>query len=255
MKVAVLGFGRMGGWFADNLKADCAVAVLDTDSAKTKNAKGVKVLLKYEDLAAFAPDVLINAVNHNSTFEAFDEAIKYVSDKCIIGDVAAVKDGLSEYYSLKNRKFFSLHPMFRPADNHDYSSEFAVIINESDSSMRDYFTKYFDSFKIKIYQYSFEEHDEMTASALAVPFISSMVFASCTKLENVPGNTYKKHMDITRSLMSEDDYVLAEILFNPKALAEIEKINSKLSYLTHIIKAEDFDEVHKFFENLRSNIK
>ena len=55
--------------------------------------------------------------------------------------------------------------------------------------------------------------------------------------------------------MSEDDYVLAEILFNPKALAEIEKINSKLSYLTHIIKAEDFDEVHKFFENLRSNIK
>jgi len=71
----------------------------------------------------------------------------------------------------------------------------------------------------------------------------------------VPGNTYKKHMDITRSLMSEDDYVLAEILFNPKALAEIEKINSKLSYLTHIIKAEDFDEVHKFFENLRSNIK
>jgi len=99
MKVAVLGFGRMGGWFAENLKADCEVAVLDSDSAKTKNAEGVKVLSKYEELASFSPDVLLNAVNHSSTFEAFDEAIKYVSNKCIIGDVAAVKDGLSEYYS------------------------------------------------------------------------------------------------------------------------------------------------------------
>ncbi|MBP8081938.1 MAG: prephenate dehydrogenase [Spirochaetes bacterium] len=255
MKIAILGFGRMGGWFAENLKDSCEVAVLDSDPSKTKTVKGVKLLSKYEDLSSFAPDVLINAVNHNATLEAFDEAIKFLPESCLIGDVAAVKDGLSEYYSLKKKKFFSLHPMFRPVENHDYSSEFAVIINESDPAMKDFFRKYFTSFSIKIYEYSFEQHDEMTASALAVPFISSMVFASCTKLENAPGNTYKKHMDITRSLMSEDDYVLAEILFNPKALAEIEKINSKLSYLTHIIKAEDFDEVHKFFENLRSNIK
>ena len=44
MKVAVLGFGRMGGWFAENLKADCEVAVLDSDSAKTKNLIQAAVL-------------------------------------------------------------------------------------------------------------------------------------------------------------------------------------------------------------------
>ena len=255
MKIAVLGFGRMGGWFAANLADSAEVAVFDIDPSKYAGVKGVKAFSGIDEIGAFCPDILINAVNHNATFDAFDSVLPVLPPSCVIGDVAAVKNGLSEYYSRNKRKFFSLHPMFRPDEGHDYSGEYAVIIGESDPAMKEFFRKYFSSFGIRLFEYCFEDHDEMTASALAVPFISSMVFASCARIGEAPGTTYKKHMDITRSLMSEDDYVLAEILFNPKALAQIEKINSKLSYLTHIIKAEDFDEVHKFFQNLRSNIK
>jgi len=47
---------------------------------------------------------------------------------------------------------------------------------------------------------------------------------------------------------------LAEILFNPYTVRQIELINSQLSYLTHIIKDRDRDEMDKFLGKLRTNI-
>ena len=72
---------------------------------------------------------------------------------------------------------------------------------------------------------------------------------------DAPGTTFKKHMEIARGLLSEDDYLLSEILFNPYTLKQIESINSQLSYLTHIIKARDFEEMEKFLLKLRENIR
>jgi len=62
-------------------------------------------------------------------------------------------------------------------------------------------------------------------------------------------------MEIAKGLLSEDDYLVSEILFNPYTLKQIESINQQLSYLTHIIKDRDYDEMNKFLGKLRSNIK
>ena len=62
-------------------------------------------------------------------------------------------------------------------------------------------------------------------------------------------------MAIARSLLTEDDHLLAEILFNPHSLAELAKITSRLEFLKHIIKAQDGDEAREFFRRLRENIR
>lgn len=36
------------------------------------------------------------------------------------------------------------------------------------------------------------------------------------KHQEAPGTTFKKHMAIAKGLLSEDDYLLQEILFNPR---------------------------------------
>ena len=81
-----------------------------------------------------------------------------------------------------------------------------------------------------------------------------MVFAACMKNQKAPGTTFKKHYEIAKGLLSEDDYLLSEIMFNPHTLGKIETINQRLSYLTHIIKAKDFEEMQKFINKLRDNI-
>ena len=92
------------------------------------------------------------------------------------------------------------------------------------------------------------------AYSLATPFASTMVFAACMKRQDAPGTTFKKHIAIAKGLLSEDDRLLSEIMFNPYTIRQIELINSQLSYLTHIIKGKDYEEMTKFLEGLRENI-
>ena len=73
------------------------------------------------------------------------------------------------------------------------------------------------------------------------------------KLE-APGTTFKKHMSIAKGLMSENDYLLSEILFNPYTLPQVEQIREKLSYLIEVIKDRDSESLHEFFTELRKNI-
>ena len=81
-----------------------------------------------------------------------------------------------------------------------------------------------------------------------------MVFAACMKKQEAPGTTFRKHLDIAKRLLSEDDHLLAEILFNTHTIRQIEEINSRLAHLTHIIRGRDFEEMQKFLNRLRDNI-
>ena len=62
-------------------------------------------------------------------------------------------------------------------------------------------------------------------------------------------------MKNAKGVLSEDDHLLAEILFNPKSLPQLEKITAKLEFLKHIIKAKDYEEAKRFFNKLRKNIE
>ena len=81
-----------------------------------------------------------------------------------------------------------------------------------------------------------------------------MVFAACMKKQEAPGSTFRKHMSIAKGLLSENDYLLSEILFNPYTLPQVEKISEKLTYLIELLKNRDSKALHSFFGELRKNI-
>jgi prephenate dehydrogenase len=73
--------------------------------------------------------------------------------------------------------------------------------------------------------------------------------------QEAPGTTFKRHMAIAQGLMSEDDYLLQEILFNPFAPEQIEKIMGKLSLLHDIVKDKDSVKMQAFLKSVRKNIE
>ena len=75
------------------------------------------------------------------------------------------------------------------------------------------------------------------------------------KKQEAPGTTFRKHLNVARGLLSEDNHLLAEIMFNPHTVKQIEEINSRLVYLTHIIRGRDYEEMQRFLNRLRDNIK
>ncbi len=255
MKIAIIGFGKMGSWFAKELAKNNEVAVYDV--VEPGQISRIKTLSDLSQLEKFKPEMLVNAVSLQNTTKAFEAAVDYITKDCTIVDIASIKGEIPKYYEKSGHKFVSLHPMFGPTltDMQSLNEESVIIIKESDVEGKEFFTKFFSSFGLKIFEYSFKEHDEMMAYSLTTPFAASLVFAACVDKTIVPGTTFKRHLKVSRGLLSEDDHLLSEILFNPNSIKQLEKINSRLEFLKHIIKARDFEEAKRFFNNLRKNIQ
>jgi prephenate dehydrogenase len=204
----------------------------------------------------FSPDLLINAVSLDRTKAIYDEIVSYLPGQCILADITSVKSGLADYYAKLGRRFVSTHPMFGPTFGNvkDLRNENAIIITESDEEGKAFFREFYSGLKIKIHEYSFQEHDQTIAYSLSIPFSSTMVFAACMKEQKAPGTTFKKHFSIAEGLLSEDDYLLSEILLSPYSLEQIERISEKMEDLIGMIRSRDKEQLKAFFHQLRTNI-
>jgi len=257
MRIFILGTGRMGAWLTEELCLSHQVLVHDEDPARMKYFIRVQRALDLSEVRAFDPELFINCVSLGATTAAFDRVLPYLGKDCILSDIASVKTGLADWYRAAGRPFVSSHPMFGPtfANIRDLSGESAVLITESDRRGLGFFRALYEGLGIRVFEQDFAEHDRTVAYSLATPFASTMVFAACMKPQDAPGTNFKRHLAIARGLLAEDDRLLTEIMFNPDVPRQLELINSKLSYLAHIIRDRDHEEMAKFIASLRENIK
>lgn len=258
MKILILGAGKMGSFFADVLSFDHEVAVLDTDPQKLRFIYNTLRMINPQEVRGFAPELVINAATLKYTVEAFHSVLPYLPQTCIMSDIASVKTGLEEFYRECTRPYVSTHPMFGPtfASLSDLSTQSAIIISESSHLGKVFFRDlYCRRLKLNVFEYTFREHDEIIAYSLSIPFASTLVFASVMKHQDAPGTTFKKHMNIAQGLLSEDDFLLTEILFNPYTPDQLVKIREKLKELLAIIEVRDSEAMKMFLTRVRKNIE
>lgn len=257
MKILILGAGKMGTFFCDLLSTDHNVAVYDPNPDKLRFTYGVERFGNPDEIDSFKPELVINAATVKYTLPAFQQAIPHLPDNCILSDIASVKTGLPEFYNTCRHPFASSHPMFGPtfASLSNLSNENAIIINEGDHLGRIFFRDLYQRLGLNIIEYSFEEHDLTIAYSLSIPFASTLVFASVMEHQDAPGTTFKRHMAIARGLMSEDDYLLSEILFNPNTPEQLRRIQEQLATLQQIIGRKDSNAMAEYLASVRANLK
>lgn len=256
MKILILGAGKMGSFFSDVLSFDHEVAVFDIDPKRLRFVYNVVRMSNAEEIKDFNPEIVINAATVKYVIDAFEMVLPYLDESCILSDIASVKTGLKEYYQKTGRPFASTHPMFGPtfADLAQLSTQNAIIISESNHWGKIFFKDLYNSLKLNVFEYSFEEHDETIAYSLSIPFASTLVFTSVMKHQEAPGTTFKRHMDIAKGLLSEDDFLLTEILFNPYTPSQIESIREELKKLLLIVEKKDSTAMLEFLTRARKNI-
>lgn len=257
MKILILGAGKMGSFFADVLSFDHEVAVLDTDPKRLRFIYNTQRMTDPQEVEAFAPELVINAATLKYTIDAFNAVLPYLPLTCILSDIASVKTGLKEYYAERVRPYVSTHPMFGPtfASLSDLSTQSAIIISDSSHLGKVFFRDLYSRLNLNVFEYSFEEHDQTIAYSLSIPFASTLVFASVMKHQDAPGTTFKKHMNIAKGLLSEDDFLLTEILFNPYTPQQLVSIREKLKELLAIIEKKDSEQMKEFLTVVRKNIE
>ena len=247
----------MGTWLTEEFCLDHDVAVIDTDREKLKHFVEVKRFTQIEEVKDFDPNMVINAVSLSATKKAFDAVLPYVSKDCLLADITSVKGDLAEYYQKTGHRFVSVHPMFGPtfSNTRNLEDENAIIITESHEEGKKFFRDLFEKLRLRIFEYSFKEHDSCISYSLSVPFASSLVFAACMQPQEAPGNTFKKHLQIAKGLLSQDESLVTEVLLNPHTLLQIEAVSNRLAFLTHIIKEKDADELQHFLQKLKVSMK
>lgn len=257
MKILILGAGKMGSFFTDVLSFDHETAVYEVDSKRMRFLYNTLRFTKPEEIKDFRPDLVINCVSLNNTIDVFRQVIPYLPQDCIISDIASVKTGLKEFYESTGMHYVSTHPMFGPtfANLGALSSENAIVINEGNYLGRVFFLDIYRRLGLNVHEYSFEEHDEAMAYSLSVPFVSTFVFSAVMKKQDAPGTTFKRHLKIARGVLSEDETLLREILFNPRTKTHVEGIRSELKELIQIIDNKDEKALSKYLEKIRKNIK
>ncbi|MDR2764154.1 MAG: prephenate dehydrogenase/arogenate dehydrogenase family protein [Tannerella sp.] len=257
MKILILGAGKMGAFFTDLLSFDHEVAVLEKDPRRLRFIYNAVRMQSPEEIREFDPSLAINCVTLNHTIEAFEEILPFLKPACIISDVASVKTNLQAFYSACGLPYVSTHPMFGPtfANLGNLEKENTILIREGDYLGKIFFKDLYDRLKLNVFEYTFEEHDRVVAYSLGIPFASTLVFAATMEHQDAPGTTFKRHMKIARGLLSEDDYLLTEILFNPRTPRQIERIQQELSDLQDMIRRRDTVAMKTYLAGLRKKIE
>ena len=256
MRIIILGAGKMGSFFTDLLSFEHEVAVYDQEPQRMRFTYNCARFSSLEEVKQFEPQLLINAVTMKYTIEAFRAVMPFLPQQCIVSDIASVKTGLRKFYEGCNHPFVSSHPMFGPtfANLNQLSNENAIIIAEGDYMGRIFFRDLYNKLGLNIHEYTFEEHDRIVAYSLSIPFVSTFVFAAVMKPQDAPGTTFKRHLNIARGVLGEDDFLLREILFNPYTAEQVGHIRDELNALLNIINDKDAEAMKQYLTKIRTNI-
>lgn len=257
MRILILGAGKMGSFFVDLLSFDHDTAVYDIEPRRLRFMYNTQRFTTLDEIEAFRPDLVINAVTLKYTLDVFRQVIPHLPPECILSDIASVKTGLQEFYEGQHLRYVSTHPMFGPtfANLGALSNESAIIITEGDYMGRIFFKDLYAKLGLNICEYTFDEHDETVAYSLSIPFVSTFVFAAVMKHQDAPGTTFKRHMAIARGVLGEDDCLLREILFNPRTGGQVAKIRDELKELLGVIDQKDEAALNLYLKKIREHIK
>lgn len=257
MNILILGAGKMGNFFADVLSSEHQVGIFEVNPEKLKFTYNVHRFCHTEEVRAFSPDLVINAASLQHTIPAFQHILPYLPAQCILSDIASVKTGLQAFYNTTKHPFVSSHPMFGPtfANLRNLSTQSVIIISESDAKGKHFFRQMYKKLRLQLFEYTFDEHDKTMAYSLAIPFASSLVFGTTMRHQDAPGTTFKKHWEIAKGLLSEDDFLLSEILFNPYAPQQLMRIRDQLEHLISIAKEKNVQAMHDFLRKVKENIE
>lgn len=257
MRILVLGAGKMGSFFLDLLSFEHETAVYEKNPERLRFTYNTLRFTALDEIDEFRPELVVNAVTVKYTISAFKEVMPHLPADCIISDISSVKTGLKDFYEHCGHRYVSTHPMFGPtfANLNQLSHENAIIISEGDYMGRIFFKDLYSRLGLNIYEYSFEEHDKTVAYSLSIPFVSTFVFAAVMKHQDAPGTTFKRHMNIAKGVLNEDDFLLQEILFNPYTSEQVEQIRTELKRLLEIIDNKDAEGMKEYLTKIRNNVR
>jgi len=259
MKVAIIGAGKMGSWFAKFFfEQGAKVVVSDRDAEKlSKIAKELNVETASNVNAVKNADRILICVPVENFEDVVAEISPYIRREQEVMDICSVKEvpvNIMHKY-IRNRVTLGTHPLFGPGVKSIEKQNFVLTpTNSRENKLAEEFGGWLESRGAKVFVMAPREHDELMCIVLGLPYFLSLVVCDTIishgrflEARKVSGISYKFLLTLVEAILSEEADFSASLQLNlPEAYNIGELLSEKVKEWLNLVKQKDrFSLVNK----------
>ncbi len=260
MRIAVIGAGKMGTWFARFWKSrnwDVVITDIDIEKArKTASETGSRIAKTGQEAVAGA-DVAMVAVPISRTPDVMKSLAKHMPVRTMIIDLASAKNEVfEELKKMKvNPELASLHPLFGPGASGVKGRTF-ISVPVKTGKVYDSFIKELRSAGAKVVAMTADDHDRVMAVTQSLTHFTLLIYLKALKTMKLAKKSEEFQTPLSQGLAN---LAMAFLETSPDLQGEIQVKNPYASIarsaaleacksLDIALKAKDSRSLRKIFE-------
>ena len=267
MRIAILGAGKMGVWFAKFfLEEGYSVVVADRKKEKLSKLKSEIAVETADFVGAVknADRVLICV-----SISAFEEVVQKISSSIregqVIMDICSIKDFPVRvmHKHIKRGLVLGTHPVFGPGSKGVKNKAFILTpTNAEEREFAESFRKWLETKKARVFVMSPKKHDELMSVVLGFPHFLGLV--ACDALleqpdypetKNVAGTTYRLLFTLAEATALESPDLFTGLHLNLPQLRKIERLfMEKAEEWLKLIRQKDSAVIARKMEQLKAKL-
>jgi len=267
MRIAIIGAGKMGVWFAKFfLKEGYSVVVASRNKEKLSKLK--------RELAVETAD-FVGAVKNADrvlicvSISAFEDVVKKISPAIskgqVVMDICSIKDYPVKvmHKHVRNGLVLGTHPVFGPGSTSVENKAFILTPTSSqEKEFAESFKKWLETKKARVFVMPPKKHDELMSIVLGLPHFLGLAAcetllekANYSETKRVAGTTYRMLFTLAEVAALENPELFASLQLN---LPELEQLEGAFIEKAHewlnLIKQRDREAITRKMEQLKAKL-
>jgi prephenate dehydrogenase len=267
MKVAVIGAGKMGVWFAKFfLSKGYDVILADRKKAKLEAQKDLLVDLttSFQEAVQDADQIFL-CVSINSMEEVAKEISPAIHEGQVVMDICSIKEApvKTMHQYLKGATILGTHPVFGPGSNGVKHKAYVLTpTNAKEQEFAEQFKQWLEKEEAHVFIMTPKKHDELMSVVLGLPHFLGLVAcetlleqANLPETKKVAGTTYRMLFTLAEATALETPDLYASVQTNLANLGGIEDLFiAKAQELLTLIKNKDQKAIVERMEQLKKKL-
>jgi len=265
MKIAIIGAGKMGVWFANFFHSKgYSVTLADRKKEKIANLEEelqVKTTTDFKEAVAGADKVLICV-----SINAMEEVVKTISPELhhgqVVMDICSIKENPVKimHENIKEALVLGTHPVFGPGSNGvKHKAYILTPTNSNEQKVAEEFKNFLEQEEAHVFIISPKKHDELMSVVLGLPHFLGLVACETlleqkdfSETKKVAGTTYRMLFTLAEATALETPDLYANLQINLPELGELEELfMAKSKEWLKLIKNKDTDAIVERMDRLK----
>jgi prephenate dehydrogenase len=268
MKIAVIGAGKMGVWFADFFQSKGYDVILaDRKKEKLQKQKDLLVDLttNFQEAVCEADQILL-CVSINAMEDVVKEISPAIHEGQVVMDICSIKETpvKTMHQHLKRATVLGTHPVFGPGSNGVKHKAYVLTpTNAKEQEFAEKFKQWLEQEEAHVFIMTPKKHDELMSVVLGLPhFLGLVACETLLEQKNLPetkkvaGTTYRMLFTLAEATALETPDLYASV---QTSLSDLEKIEdtfmSKAKELLTLIKNKDTKTIIERMDQLKKKLK